>query len=80
MPTSESLGEALDGGGVVPEVVLVDCAADGMEESVQGVSAEVVSADVGFSERVLVHESAHRALCLVQGWLTTSASPVRGWR
>ncbi len=52
----EALGEAVGDGAVLPGVVLFDC---GLEQ-VEGVGGDGL---------VLVHESAHRVLGVLQGWL-----------
>ena len=61
------LGEALDGGGVLPEAVLVDCGFDRGHEVGRG------AADAGDSNAVdelaLAHENLQQAFGLVQGWL-----------
>ena len=58
----EALGEAFDD-GTVPEVMLVDC---GLNETAQGPSVH----GNGASELALLHQTAHRALALVQAWLS----------
>ncbi len=61
-----SLGDALDGGAPTPELVFVDCGADGFGSVVAG-EAEDTQAQAGVID--LAHHATHRALRLLQAWL-----------
>jgi polyene macrolide polyketide synthase len=66
----DSLGAAVDGGGVLPRVVMVDCGADGLEPtdgeaSVGGLGDDVSAAGIAQA----AHGCAHRVLGLARGWL-----------
>jgi acyl transferase domain-containing protein/thioesterase domain-containing protein/NAD(P)-dependent dehydrogenase (short-subunit alcohol dehydrogenase family)/acyl carrier protein len=59
----KALGEALDGGAPLPEAVLVDCGLDGIKAAGEP------------GELALTHETIHRVLQLLQGWLSDERFP-----
>ena len=64
----QALSEILDGGGPLPETVLVDCCPNGIPGAgAASVVATVEGDELG--EMALTHRNARQALSLVQSWL-----------
>ena len=70
----DSLGEALEDRAEPPEIVILDCRVDQAEhgdraEETGGVERTNGTGGVKSSVLTLMHESAHRVLSVLQGWL-----------